>query len=81
MLIWPEWLGEQNDYICFCLKQHIKLHVKVKKIGGCSYTVVCYHSVMVSPFITGVFLFKCHLFFVERLAAALHSGLLRLLSV
>lgn len=29
MLIWPEWLAEQNNYGYFCLMQHIKSDVVV----------------------------------------------------
>lgn len=30
MLIWPEWLAEQNNCVYFCLKQHIKCYAEVK---------------------------------------------------
>lgn len=55
MLGWPEWSGEQNNYVYFCLIQHIKSDVEVKAHSGmlshyCIVSVGDVQSVMHNQF-------------------------------
>ncbi len=52
MLIWPEWLGELNNYVYFCLNSTSSQMLKWNPTLRCFYIVVYHQSVMFSLWCT-----------------------------